>query len=417
MGVRMAVTDDVLVIGGGIAGSMAALAACEAADRVRLLTAAPSTLGQASGLVDVLGYLPGEDRPVARPLEAIEDLPSDHPYRRVGPEAVITGLEHFEDVVGSSYSGGERNTLVATTAGTVKPTWRYPVGVAPGTVGRECTTLLVGFSGRPRFAPELAARPLSAAGLPGAYVGRTVELPGVDAASATPDHVARTLESGTGVRETLADRIESLAVEADRVGLPPVLGTTAASPVRRDLAERLETPVFELPSGPPSLPGRRLEATLETALAEAGVRRTTGRRAVGATGEGTLESVQVEDGGRTLTYEADEFVLATGGLVGTGVSSTREVVTEPVFDCHVPHPAERYAWFDDAPFGDHQFARFGLSVDETLRPLGPDGELEAPNLRAAGAVLGGYDFAAECSGAGVSIATGVTAGRAAGVRA
>ncbi|PSQ46570.1 anaerobic glycerol-3-phosphate dehydrogenase subunit B, partial [Halobacteriales archaeon SW_12_67_38] len=42
------------------------------------------------------------------------------------------------------------------------------------------------------------------------------------------------------------------------------------------------------------------------------------------------------------------------------------------------------------------------------------GGVEYGNLRAAGAVLGGADFAAEKSGSGISLATGYAAGRAVG---
>jgi glycerol-3-phosphate dehydrogenase subunit B len=49
-----------------------------------------------------------------------------------------------------------------------------------------------------------------------------------------------------------------------------------------------------------------------------------------------------------------------------------------------------------------------------LRPTDPDGAVEFENLRAAGAVLGGADFAAEKSGCGISLATGYAAGRNAG---
>ena len=83
----MAIEDDVTVIGGGIAGMSAALAAARDGAEVRLLSHKDSTLRSASGLVDVLGYPPrsadaadgdeksgeasasSEDGPLANPFE------------------------------------------------------------------------------------------------------------------------------------------------------------------------------------------------------------------------------------------------------------------------------------------------------------------------------------------------------------
>ena len=165
--------------------------------------------------------------------------------------------------------------------------------------------------------------------------------------------------------------------------------------------------------GPPSLPGLRLEDRLFGALDAAGASIETGNPVVDYEGDGPIQRVFVEKNGARIPYSADQYVLATGGLVGKGVESDREGVSEPVFDCHVPHPADRYDWFETGAFGDHEFAAFGVTTDDLLRPLRPDGAVEFENLRAAGSVLGGYDFAAEKSGSGVSLATGYAAGRGA----
>ncbi|MFC6767795.1 FAD-binding protein, partial [Natrinema soli] len=181
-----------------------------------------------------------------------------------------------------------------------------------------------------------------------------------------------------------------------------------ADAVRADLADRLGVDVFEVPMGPPSLPGMRLEDLLYDALEERGVRVTTGVPVVdyetdagetGPNGPERIDRVVVDRNGSEIPHRADQYVLATGGLVGKGVRSERERVFEPIFDCHVPHAADRYDWFVDDIFGDQPYARFGLPVDRDLRPLDAGDEPEFSNLRAAGAVLGGYDFAAEKSGA------------------
>jgi anaerobic glycerol-3-phosphate dehydrogenase len=54
--------------------------------------------------------------------------------------------------------------------------------------------------------------------------------------------------------------------------------------------------------------------------------------------------------------------------------------------------------------------RSGLRTDAELRPLDEEGQVPYSNLYAAGAVLGGYDYAGPC-GFGVPILTGWLAGR------
>jgi glycerol-3-phosphate dehydrogenase subunit B len=173
--------------------------------------------------------------------------------------------------------------------------------------------------------------------------------------------------------------------------------------------------------GPPSLPGLRLEDRFYAALDEEGVRYETGNPVVGyetdAGKTDRLDAVLVDRQGREVPYSASSFVLATGGLVGKGLDSDRKRVREPVFDCHVPQPEDRYDWFVDDAFGDQPYARFGVRPDERLRPLDASGTPEFPNLHAAGAVLGGADRAREKSASGISLATGVVAGeKAAAVR-
>ncbi|WP_135820734.1 glycerol-3-phosphate dehydrogenase subunit GlpB [Halostella litorea] len=420
----MAIRDDVLVVGGGLAGVAAALAASEHAD-VRLISHKQSTLRHASGLVDVLGYPPegGEDAdPIAEPFDALADLPEGHPYERVGADAVREGLALFDDAVGDTYVGShtDRNALVPTHGGTVKPTARYPKSAAAGLASDGRDALLVGFAALTDFDAPLAADHLAAAGVPFEARGATVRFPGEFRDDAKVTRYAHALDrnedlNGVPARTALAEAVKPHLDGEERVGFPAVLGDDDPCGVRASLAEKLDADVFEVPMGPPSLPGLRLEDRLYAALAEAGVHAETGNPAVEVEAEdGRIRAVVVDRTGRPVPYHADQFVLATGGLVGKGIDSDREAVREPIFDCHVPHPSDRYDWFDADAFGDHPFARFGVDVDSDLRPRAADGTAEYGNLRAAGGVLGGYDFAAEKSGGGVSLATGYAAGTAAG---
>jgi len=447
----MAIEDDVAVVGGGIAGLTAALAAARDGAGVRVISHKDSTLRSASGLVDVLGYAPESvggasadgaatatetaddgSGPLVDPFDAIPGLPDGHPYGAVGVEGVRDALALFDEAVGDRYRGGhtDRNALVATHGGTVKPTARYPASVAPGLASDPRETLLVGLETVTDFDAPLAADHLRAAGVPFEVRGVTVRFPGEFRADARVTRLAEALDANERVavgdadrgyteslpaRDALAEVAKEHLGDAERVGFPAVLGRHETPAVRGDLEAALGAAVFEVPTGPPSLPGMRLEGALRGACRDAGVRFTTGDPVVDyeTNGDGELAALRVERNRAAIPFRAESVVLATGGLVGKGVDSDREAVREPVFDCHVPQPGDRYGWFADDAFGDHPFARFGVRTDDDLRPLDAGGDPEFPNLRAAGSVLGGYDFAAEKSGAGVSLATGRAAGRAA----
>lgn len=432
----MAIEDDVLVIGGGLAGATAALAAAESATdaRVRLVTYKQSTLRHASGLIDVLGYAPGEDAnaPLVDPFDALEDLPEGHPYERVGSRAVRDALAFFDEIAGDAYAGGhtDANALVPTHGGTVKPTARYPVSTAEGLASDARDALLVGFETLPDFDAPLAASHLEAAGAPFDARGVTLSFPGIvrDDAKVTRyahlldhDETVTTEAGETGARAALVTGVATHLEDETRVGFPAVLGDEHAADVRTALSDALGVDVFEVPMGPPSLPGIRLEERLYDALEAADVRVTSGVPVVeyetadgDEDGADRIDHVVVDRHGAEIPHRADQYVLATGGLVGKGIESDRRRVSEPLFDCHVPHSEDRYEWFVDDAFGEQPFAYFGVAPDRDLRPLDADGDHEFANLRAAGAVLGGYDYGAEKSGAGVSLATGYVAGTRAG---
>lgn len=415
----MAIESDVLVIGGGLAGASAALSAARGGADVRLVTHKENTLRNASGLIDVLGYH-GSDEPIADPFEAIPDLPDDHPYRKVGVNAVREALALFDEIVGELYEGGHTdvNALSPTYGGRVKPTSRYPKSAGAGLASKEGDTLLVGFETVTAFDAPLAAERLDSS-VPFEVRGITIPFSGEFRADARITRLARALdadelldrESRVGTREELAARVVEHLGDAERVGFPALLGDDEHREVREALEAELGVPVFEVPMGPPSLPGMRLEDRLYEALDAEGVHVESGNPVVGySEDEGRITAVSVDRGRREVPYHAEQFVLATGGLVGKGIDSDREGVFEPVFDCHVPQPGERYEWFHDEVFDDQPYARFGVAVDAGLRPLDPEGDPEFSNLRAAGAVLGGYDLAREKSGSGVSISTGFVAG-------
>ncbi len=160
---------------------------------------------------------------------------------------------------------------------------------------------------------------------------------------------------------------------------------------------------FELLASPPSPHGWRLQQAISLGVIRAEVTSFEIAR-------GRIAAARAGD----RTFRADAFVLATGHHVGGGLNGGR-VTTEPLLGLGVFHdgrPArsagtrlQHLQYLDPAM----EF-RSGLATDNRLHPLDEDGAVPYVNLFAAGAVLGGYEYAGPC-GFGVPILTGWLAGR------
>lgn len=416
--------SSIVVVGAGLGGSLAALSAARMAPEIEvgLVSTAPWRYRYEPGTVDVLGYREPDSGPVERPLAAMRSLPETHPYRRLGRDRVREALGFFDDLfAGDSslpYRGGtDRNALVPTAQGTVRPTSRYPAGLAGGLVSRQRPMYVVGLEEITHLDAELVATRLDDAlpyGVDSTTVGFPVsapEHPPFEAFARALDEDTET-EEGVPCREALAERVRPALDIEPRVGFPAVLGLDAHEEVRRSLESLLQADVFEIPVGEPQLPGHRLGKRLRELVRRADIDRTAGSVAGFEAHDGTVQSVTVDprtESGQ-LTLEADVFVLATGGLATGGLAGTDDGVVEPIFDCPTTDPGGPVERSDVHPLGDHSFARAGVKVTADLRPAA-GGEPSYDNLLAAGTVLGGFNFVRERSRGGVAVATGHAAGQ------
>ncbi|MFB6081382.1 MAG: glycerol-3-phosphate dehydrogenase subunit GlpB [Halanaeroarchaeum sp.] len=414
---------DVLVVGGGLAGRIAALSAADAGASVHLVSGAEDTSRQSAGLVNLLGYLADADAPVSDPLDRLADVPPAHPYRRLGVDAVRSAVEFAADELGDAIVGLDdpRNALLPTELGVPAPSFGHPPTMTAGRLSRGDPMLLVDVDPLPDFDAAMAAHRLDGA-VPFDVAAATIDLGDRLPPDADRQFLAKRIDETPGtshetaIVDDVADAIDRVDVDPARVGLPAVLGIERVSEVHERLSDRLGVPVFEIPTAPPSVSGVRFDARLDDALASRPVARTEGVDVVEtAVHDGRVESVAIDRFGDEEWVSADRVVLATGGFVGGGLVGDRAGVREPLFDVPVEAPADRTEWTAERPFEGQPFARFGLATDESLRPL-VDGDPVAETLFAAGDVLGGFDGVRERSGGGVAIATGYAAGRlAAGV--
>jgi glycerol-3-phosphate dehydrogenase subunit B len=367
----------IVVVGGGIAGYCAALAARRDGAEVTVVARAPGATALYAGGMEVI-----DD------LDAVLERQPHHPITRLGLDSVRLSTE-FDTAIqnlklalereGLKFEGSWRTRgLYADIHGLARPANLVPASVAGG---------------------ELRA-----------LSGRRVAVIGVkevgdyDAVS-----TAQALNELHGI-EAFPEEV-SIPDLPQAASLTDLYGRRAPQPSRARSASiayppgftNLPREGFELLAAPPSPHGWRLQQ----AIAHSDVRAEVTSF---ETARGRVASARAGD--RTL--RADAFIFAAGRHIGGGLTGGR-ITSEPLLKLGVFHdgsPVRRLGtrlqhlkYLDPA-----QELRSGLSTDNRLRPLDEDGRVAYENLYAAGAVLGGYDYAGPC-GFGVPILTGWLAGR------
>jgi len=367
----------VVVIGGGIAGYSAALGARREGAEVTVVARAPGATALYAGAMEVV-----DD------LEAILKTQPHHPFTRLGLDSVRLSLELDAAIQslllalekdGLKVEGGWRTRgRYADIHGLARPGNLVPATVAPG---------------------ELQA-----------LIGRRVAVVGVaevgDYDAAATAQALSELHGITAFAEELSmPDLPPAAALTDLYGrrAPALAKARAATAAYPPGFTNLPPDSFELLSTPPSPHGWRLQQAIGLGSIKATVQSVESAR-------GQITSVRAGD--RSL--RGDSFILATGHHIGGGLDGGR-VPSEPLLNLGVFHHGEAVATsgtrLQHLQYIDPtEELRSGLRTDNQLHPLDESGRAPYTNLYAAGAVLGGYDYAGAC-GFGVPILTGWLAGR------
>lgn len=420
---------DLLVIGAGLSGLMAACTAAQAGLRVQVVANGLGSMHWAAGTVDVLGYTSETpDQPVRRPVDAIQQLAAanpDHPYVLLGAHQVQAALGDFSALaaeVGVPYGGAMKageNLLLPSAVGALRPAYLAPQAQLAGDSTRPEPMLIVGFHGLRDFYPELIAENLAKQGIP----ARAAFLPlSVLADKSDRNNVQLALGlDDKAWRAKLGAELKRLARPGERIGLPAILGLDDHSAALADLSVAAGAPIFEIPTLPPSVPGMRLFKALRARLWSMGVRVDAGMKAIGASTiaangtAGRVQWVETATSSRPLKLQARSYLLATGGILGGGFDSDHTGHTwETVFGLPLTVPQRRYEWFRPEfmnPAG-HPIFNGGVAVDERMQPVDTAGQVVYGNLWAAGSVLASVDPIQQHSLEGIAIATGAAAAKA-----
>lgn len=365
----------VVVVGGGIAGYCAALAARRERAEVTVVARAPGATALYAGGMEIIDDLDAVLRS------------SHHPLTRLGMDAVglaaeldaaISTLQLALGKEGLKFGGGWRSHgLYADIHGLARSANVVPESVAPGELG------------------ALSGKRVAVIGVPevGDYDAVTTaqalkELHSVEAFAediSIPD-----LPQGASLTDLYGRRAPSPRARGAAIAYPP--GFT-----------NLPDDGFELLASPPSPHGWRLQQAISLGAVNAEITAFE-------TSRGRVTAARAA----TRSFRGDAFVLATGRHIGGGLRAGR-VTTEPllglgVFHEGVPASSAGTRMHHLKYLDPSEEMGLGVMTDKRLHPLNQDGTVPYSNLYAAGAMIGGYEYGGPC-GFGVPILTGWLAGR------
>ncbi|MBC9785704.1 anaerobic glycerol-3-phosphate dehydrogenase subunit B [Heliobacterium chlorum] len=412
---------DVLVIGAGLSGMMAAARAAQSGKKVTLLTKGMGTLSLTSGCIDLWGYEVDNPKqpcgsPFAQIQKVVEQNPS-HPYAKVYDvlKESLTFFQGICDKDGLTYrdNGGE-NWLLPTAVGTLRPTYLAPTSMAVKDLNKVKQIVVAGFDELKDFYPEVLVTNLKKSKLLRPDCELTVAHLKSGWKKLYATSLAHRLEQPEGQREVIR-QLKPLIKPGAIVLFPPALGERRDIDVAGLISKGLGCPVYEVTNLPPALPGQRLQDLFLKYLKNQGVTVILSSTVTGAQVAGNRCShVTAEGAGKTFTISAQTYILATGSFVGGGFDSKPGQIEETIFGLPINTGDGKWASGEFLSLKGHPFNRFGIDVNDRLQPVDGQSKVILENVLVTGANLAGSEFSIEKCGNGVALASGFKAGKLAG---
>ncbi len=413
---------DVVVIGAGLAGMVAATRLAEAGAVVTLVAKGHASTHWGSGGLDVAA--PTGAATTADGVARLARL--EHPYAFLAPDVApsVGWLLDRLEAGGLPYSGTLDTPIrrVPTAIGGTRRVAIVPEAQAAAQRAWQGDEVLVvaGPTGFKDFWPAAIAGSLGreavwhGADRPDRLVGVAVDLPGL---SERNNLNALLLAGRFDDPSRWSDDIGRIAKAVERaaggrpgrVALPAIFGLSRHTEIWAELRARLSLEPFEVPLVPPSIPGIRLWRLLREHLRAAGGRIQVGEAVARIHVEaGRVTAVEMEAATRTHLIRTEAIVLATGGIAGGGLVAHGDGrLAEPLLDLRVDAPEHDLWLVKDAldPAG-HPIEAAGVPTDPGLRPLGPAHQVSHANVLVAGALLARQRALRERCGDGVAVASG-----------
>lgn len=390
----MTIKYDSIIIGAGLSALFAADLLQKQGKSVAVIAKGFGGVYSSSGCVDLLGYI-GSDA-----SNDIARLPESHPYTIVGQESVFAAINQFKELtteVDLPYNGRvSENKYFPTAVGSLRPTCLYPENVDKN-IFTASDIVVVGIDECIDFHAKLFAETLQKSLVDATITYEYTQL-GYDGARQLNSYdVANYLER-KDVADILLAQLAKFNVSGKLLVLPAVLGLDKHEDLHARIEKECNCRVMEIPTLPPSVAGMRLYNALASHLKASGVKMLLGHEVKQASYDGDrVKSVFIEMvNGKPKEYAADDFILATGGVLSGGIIVYPEGNKEPIFDLTVE---------GDAPLLSDAFSHDGQNLSKLGVSVSNDMKNTYSNLYVIGAMLKGYDPFVEKSGGGVALAT------------
>ena len=426
------IETDVLVIGAGLAGVVAALAARKSGKKVVALARESGASAMSSGAIDIAGdpvAIPGRpekwSQNIRENIDALLLRCPEHPYGLVagGPAKILEQVRNAITLVfppsEAFLSGdGNRSILAFNQIGTFKQTaFTQTRMLCLDDLKKGGNALAIGFSGSRDFDADFFRKNSLHWS---SHLGAKVNLETAEISfNGLKD------KSSLEVSRWIAENINQVAEAIGKLAkakstalliLPPVLPAEK----RVEFMDRLEKlcalEVRELLSLPPSVPGKRLAQYFNRRLKQEAVDRLFGKAAGFKSEGGKINSVSAQTESSEIEIHARSFVLAGGGFLAGGIQKN-DYFKEGIFGLDV--------FCNDRPAGKiftekltsikltnpQPLFSVGLKTDKNAQVLDKHGRIAYENLFAAGAILAGGNYIMDGAGGGTALASGLLAGR------
>ena len=401
---------DTVIIGGGMSALLCGIKLIKAGQSVAIVSTGQSALHFNAGGLSLFNNKNGKD--VTNPLEAIADLPPEHPYSKVGIESVkrlATEVKTVFAEAGITLNGSEEaNHYRLTPTGMFKPVW---LSMKDYAVADTATNLswgrvaVINIKGYVDFYPEFISAGLEKAGLKCDI--REVSVPEIDRLRKSSSEMRATTMARaltTTAIGALADEVNRVVGElgAETAVLPAVIGLFDEAELD-EMQQKSNCEVRYVSTMPMSLGGMRAQLRLRHCFKRLGGIYMLGDTVTGGKiSDNRLESINTVNLG-DMPLSGRNFVLATGSFFSHGIVATATDIVEPIFGLDVNASGSRDEWYRENLYDNQAYMKFGVVSDADFF-VSKDGH-RIENFRAVGAVLDGHDALKEGSGGGVAAIT------------